>query len=125
MHGKCTDIIDKKYFSIGLAASMAIAIVIQFILQCINFRYLDIIISVILLLTIDCPSFNKASTINDDASTGQSAPSTSAISRTITYIVLVALMSMILGIEDSILVYKNATGTGVQTRSGLTKCLYN
>lgn len=112
VHEMCSHFIYDRNSNFLLALSMSIAITIQYILQYSNIITIEILISCILLLAIDFPILEEKTIAKKESASNAKEPIFSSIivKKALPYILLVAVMSMILGIEDSILVYKNATG---------------
>lgn len=109
-----------SHFSIKMGISMAIAIFIQYLVQLINGNNIVFVVSIIIS---SCLVFitNKYSSNNVEENTHDYIPALQLDSynkslkklfskKIIISVLMVVIMSMILGIEDSIMVYKNAKG---------------
>ena len=110
VHEMCSDIICDEYFTVKLSFAMSQAIVVQFVLQCINNRFLEVVLSIILFFSIDYSLFGNEEALKNENLSKQKAHVAANIKEAVPYIVIVILLSLILGVEDSIVVYKNAVG---------------
>lgn len=107
MHKLLARYINDKNYIFQLSITMSIVIFIQYLLQVINNSNVDIIVSVLMLLAL---SLSPSTDVTANPQNFSDDTFHSLIKSSFPYIFLVCLMSFILGLEDSIVVYKNATG---------------
>lgn len=107
MHKQLAIYIKDKHYIFQLSISMSIVIIIQYILQLVNNSNADIIVAALMLLVL---SINQNTDVSVEIPKISDDTFHSHIKSALPYILLVCLMSFILGLEDSIVVYKNATG---------------
>ena len=107
MHKQLAKYIKDNNYIFQLSITMSIVIIIQYILQLVNNSNVDIMVSVLMILVL---SISSSTDIDADMKKNSDTTFNSLIKSALPYIFLVCLMSLILGFEDSIVVYKNATG---------------
>ena len=100
---------ERKHFAIHISIAMAIAILLQFIVQLLSGNKPVFIIAIAISGALFALMENKVHKDNADENC-QNIDEKLVVSKLAAIIIMVIIMSMILGIEDSIMVYKNATG---------------
>lgn len=100
---------EREHFAIHISIAMAIAIVMQFIIQLFSGSKPVFIISIALSVVLFAVMENRVHKDNADLKS-EHIDEKLVFGKLIVIVLMVMIMSMILGIEDSIMVYKNATG---------------